>query len=142
MTATYQNEADLKAAGYAVSPQVVHTGSGDGKLFEKLIGGKRSYYVITPNGLVVEYVSQAGIKLTAEEKSLQEQMTAAIKAEDDAIAESAVRAANAPANTGVAQPTPVVPVLTPAQVQANAVAANLLARQNAAKAAGQPVPTV
>lgn len=58
----YQTELDLANDGFALTPNVWHTGSGDGKVFEKIVDNVRVYYGVAPDGSVtkLDFTSVAG----------------------------------------------------------------------------------
>jgi len=69
------SENDLVSAGYVQTPEVAHTGFGDGKVFEKIIVtvqdnvevSTRTYYVVFPDGSVKEWLPQVGVISTPSE---------------------------------------------------------------------------
>ena len=60
------NEKELQEQGFELTPNMVHTGQGTGKLYEKIVDGVRSYKVVNPDGSVGEYESKVGIASTPE----------------------------------------------------------------------------
>ena len=66
----YKTEQELLDAGFVKTPEVAHTGKGDGKVYEKIDSSfdgdtqvdTRSYFVVLPDGSVDVYLPGVGIK--------------------------------------------------------------------------------
>ena len=54
-------EQELLDAGFTLTPQVAHTGTGDGKIYEKIDNGIRVYFVVNPDGLVASFNPHVGV---------------------------------------------------------------------------------
>jgi hypothetical protein len=56
----YQNESDLQADGFALTPQVFHGGNGNGKIYEKIVHEvdqlpTRVYFSVDVDGTVAPF---------------------------------------------------------------------------------------
>ena len=100
------NEQELIAEGYVLTPQVVHTGMGDGKLYEKVvttIDGNtqvdvRTHKVVNPDGTVTDFVNGAGVVATPE-----------VPTASPASSDETPTTAEVPVPEVPAEPTPEVP---------------------------------
>ena len=50
---SFSTAAELEAAGFELTPEIWHTGSGDGHVYEKIVDGNRASVKVDAEGKVV-----------------------------------------------------------------------------------------
>lgn len=66
------NEQDLIANEYVLTPNIAQTGTGDGKVYEKIVSevdgdtavDRRTYYVVNPDGTIAPWLPNVGVVST------------------------------------------------------------------------------
>lgn len=61
----YSSELDLANDGFVLTPNVWHSGKGQGKVFEKIVDNARVYYGVDVDGSVVKLDFVAGSAVVA-----------------------------------------------------------------------------
>lgn len=70
----YNSEQELIADGFALTPNIWHSGKGNGKVYEKITEGTRVYFGVDVDGSVSPYDAKVGVamKPEAQEESKSE----------------------------------------------------------------------